>query len=258
MGPKQFTEKIIVATSQFIRNDLTRDLFLSLESDGVPFTSLVLFDGTPKEKISLQNVDIAIIVEKPIHSMPEIFNIIFNLAKSTDAEFIMFCDNDIKFKKGSFQRLSVLTKSYDVISPLKIDKDLEKFKSYFSTEAPVEVIGSNDSVWFFRLNKIPWSPEDRIGPFGFEDVIINYKLWRNGATFVVDPKAVVFHHGSQETSDCFLPADRERYSGEWDSKRDRFLKDNGSEGKWFFDNVIMNQEGIKRFGYPVFVLEKEG
>lgn len=257
MRPKQVTEKILVITSQFLRTDLTKNLLISLKKDRVPFTSLVAFDGTPEQEMKnfLKEIDIALFFVKPIHSTPEIINPLFNFAKSSDAEFVMFCDNDVEFREGSFRRLSNLMDRYDAISPVKIDKDYEKFKSYSSDEEPVEVIGSNDSVWFFRQEKIPLNPLERIGPLGFEDVPFNYKLWRNGTKFVVDPKAVIFHHGSQETPYCFLPEERKRYSDEWDLKRDLFLKNHEPDAKWFFDNVIMNQEGVKRFGYPVYVIK---
>lgn len=259
MGPKQFTERILIITSQFIRTDLTRNLFSSLKEDGVPFTSLVAFDGSPEKEMKdlLKEIDIALFFKKPIHSGPEIANSLFNFAKSTDAEFVMFCDNDVEFKKGSFRRLATLMDQYDAISPVKIDKDYERFKNYSSDEEPIEVIGSNDSVWFFRVEKIPLNPIDREGRFGFEDVPFNYKLWKNGVKFVVDPKAVIFHRGSQEVSQIFSPEDRKKYSDEWDLKRDLFLRTHGPDAEWFFNNVIMNAEGIKRFGYPVFVFGKK-
>jgi len=256
MGPKQFTEKILVATSQYYTVEFTKKLYESLKKDGIPFTFLVAFDGTPREKIQslMDIVDISLIFKKPIHSMPEIWNPIFNLAKSTDAEFLLICNNDLEFKEGSFKKMISLTDKWDVISPVKIDKDIEKFNAYQSNEEPVEVIGFADSAWFLRLNKVNWNPEDRnYGPFGFEDVPFVYQLWRNGARFVVEPKAVVLHHCSQDTAYCFSPEDREKYSKEWDKKRDYFLATHGPDAKWFFDNVVTNAEGIKKFGYPVYI-----
>jgi len=259
MGPKQVTERILVITSQFLRTDLTKNLLSSLKKDGIPFSFMVAFDGTPEKEMKnlLEEIDIALFFKKPVHSTPEIINPLFNFAKFSDADFVMFCDNDVEFREGSFRRLVALMDRYDVISPVKIDKDYEKFRNYSSDDKPVEVIGSNDSVWFFDLEKVPLNPLDRIGPLGFEDVPLNYKLWRNGAKFVVDPKAVVFHHGSQETPYCFSPEERKKYSDEWDLKRDLFLRNHGPDAKWFFNNVIMNGEGIKRFGYPVFISKKK-
>lgn len=263
MWEKKFTERIIVATSQYHTTEFTRKFYDSVKQDGIPFTFLVGFDGTPKEKIdSISDiVDIGVTFKNPVHSIPEIWNCILNVAKSSDAEFIMLCCNDIEFKKGSFEALVDISKTYknglpifDVISPVKIDKDIEKFKAYSSQEDIVEVIGANDSVWFIRLHKLNWNHEERdYGPFGFEDVPFMYELWKNNARFVVEPKAVILHHCSQDTAYCFTPEDRAMYSKEWDIKRDYFLKDNDSNKKWFFDNVIMNAEGIKKFGYPVYI-----
>lgn len=257
MGPKQYIEKIIVTTSHYLRTDLTRKFLLSLKQDNVPFTSLVAFDGTPEEQTfeSLIDVDIALYFKKPIHSLPEIMNQLFNFSKFSDAKFVMFCDNDIEFKKGSFKRMSELIEQYDVVSPIKIDGDYGKFLDYSSNEDLINVIGSNDSVWFFRLDKLSINPIERNGPFNFEDVPLNYNLWMNKAKFVVDPQSVVFHHGSQETGNCFTPEDRKIYSDEWDAKRDLFLKSRGSDAQWFFNNVVMNQEGVKRFGYPVYIIK---
>lgn len=257
MGPKQYTEKIIVVTSQYLRTDLTKKLIASLKTDGVKFTSVVAFDGTPKEEVIdlLGNIDIAIYFREPVHSLPEIMNQLFNFAKMSDAEYVMFCDNDIEFREGSFKRMSDLIEKYDIVSPIKIDCDYEKFKNYSSCESPIEVIGSNDSVWFMRLSKLTLNPIERIGPFNFEDVALNYNLWKNNSKFVVDPQSVVFHHGSQETGNCFNPEDRQKYSNEWDMKRDLFLKSRDSDAKWFFDNVIMNQEGVKKFGYPAYIIK---
>lgn len=257
MGPKQYTKKIVVATSQYLRTDLTRKLFSSLRQDGIDFTSVVAFDGSPKTEMFdiLDDIDIVLYFKQAIHSIPEIINQLFNFAKLSDAEFVMFCDNDIEFRKGSFSRMVDLMKNHDVVSPIKIDNDYEKFKNYSSNENPIKVVGSNDSVWFFRLEKLPLNPLERIGPFGFEDVGVNYKLWKNNAKFVVDPQAIAFHHGSQETGHCFTAEDRKKYSNEWGLKRDLFLKENGVDAKWFFNNVVMNQQGtIKRFGFPVHIL----
>ena len=253
---KNFTENIIVATSQYYTIDYTRRLYESLRQDGIPFTFLVGFDGTSREKVNNLSdiVDIGLVFKREIHSMPEIWNCLFNLAKSTDAEFLLICCNDLEYKKGSFRSMVALTDRYDAISPIKIDNDLERFNNYQSDEEPIEVIGCNDSSWFLRIERIPWNPENRYyGPFGFEDVPFMFRLWKSGLRFVVEPKAVAFHHCSQDTSHCFTPEDRKKYSEQWDSKRDYFLAHNGPDARWFFDNVIMNQEAIRKFGYPVFI-----
>lgn len=256
MGPKQYTENIIVITSQYLRTDLTKKLFKSLRQDNIKFTSLVAFDGSPRCEMLdlLDDIDIALFFKKAIHSTPEIINQLFNFAKLSDAEFVMFCDNDIEFKAGSFKKLVDLMKDYDVVSPIKIDSDYEKFKSYESNENPIEVIGSNDSVWFFRLSKLALNPLERTGPFNFEDVALNYNLMKNNAKFVVDPQAVVFHKASQETGNCFTVEDRQKYSSEWDLKKELFLKDGNLDKKWFFDNVTMNSKAIKKFGFPAYIL----
>jgi uncharacterized pyridoxamine 5'-phosphate oxidase family protein len=254
---KVFTKKLIVATSQYFTTDYTRRLYESLKQDNIDFTFLVAFDGSAEEKVYdiSDIVDISLRFKSEIHSMPEIWNCLFNIAKSSDAEFVMFCDNDVEFKKGSLQKMLELTDRYDAISPVKIDNDTEKFKMYESNDDPVEVIGCNDSVWLLRLSKIFWNPENRkYGPFGFEDVPFMYNLWKNDVKFVVEPKAVVLHHCSQDTAHCFSSDDRKKYSDEWDAKRDYFLANNGADAKWFFNNIIMNQEAIKRFGFPVKIL----
>lgn len=253
---KTFTEKIIVLTSQFYTTEFTRKFYNSLKKDGIPFTFMVGFDGTPGEKVrSISDiVDISLVFKKEIHSIPEIWNCLLNVAKASDAEYAMICCNDVEFKEGSFKSLVELTGEYDVISPVKIDKDLDRFNAYDSQEELAEVVGANDSVWFINLKKLDFNHEDRrFGPFGFEDVPFMYKLWRNGARFVVEPKAVVFHHCSQDTAFCFTPEDREQYSKEWDLKRDYFLRTHGPDAEWFFKNVVMNQEAVKRFGYPVYI-----
>lgn len=257
MNPKRYVENIIVATSQYLRTDLTRKLFNSIKQDNVKFTSLVAFDGSPRKEMFdlLDDIDIALYFKKAIHSTPEIINQLFNFAKLSDAEFVMFCDNDIEFKKDSFKRIvGLMMSGYDVVSPIKIDKDYEKFKNYFSNEEPIEVIGSNDSVWFFRLDKLALNPLERTGPFNFEDVALNYNLYKNNAKFVVDMQSIVFHHTSQETENCFSIEDRQKYSSEWDMKRDLFLKDNSLDKKWFFNNVIMNSKNVDKFGFPAYIL----
>src|SRR4030042_4547255 len=97
MGLKRVTEEIIVATSQFIRTDLTKRLFSSLRDDGIPFTSMVFFDGTPEKEMKniLNDIDIALYFKTSIHSIPEIVNCLFNFAKCSDAKLVIFCDNDI-------------------------------------------------------------------------------------------------------------------------------------------------------------------
>lgn len=258
MQKKIFSEKIIVVTSQYFTTELTRRLFESLKQDNVKFTFLVLFDGTPLEKIlDLSDiVDISIISKQEIHSLPEIFNILHNTAKSTDAEYLLYSDNDIEYKKGSLASIFSLIDKYDVVSPVKIDDDREKFDTYYSEEKPTEVIGWNDSAWFVKLDKIRFSPFDRdYGPFGFEDALVQFQLYRDNASFVVDNQAVAFHHCSQDTAYCFTRENRKKYSQEWDLKAETFVKNNGEKGKWFLDNVIKNAEGVKRFGFPVYILK---
>lgn len=244
-------------TSQYHTTEFTHKLYESLKKDNIPFTFLVVFDGTPFEKIeSLKDiVDIGLFFKHGIHSLPELWNCALNLAKASDAKFFMLCDNDLEFKRGSFSSMISLTEKYDAISPIKIDHDRGRFEKYFSEEKPVEVIGWNDSTWLVRLEKIPYNAMDRkYGPLGFEDAPFIFQLWKNGVKFVVDRRAVTFHHCSQDTPHCFLPEDRKKYSAEWDYKADYFKANNGPSAKWFFDNVIMNAEAIKRFGYPVYIL----
>jgi hypothetical protein len=256
MDKKIFSEKIIVATSQYITTDYTRRMIESIKQDNIDFTSLVVYDGTPLDKILDLNdiVDLSVSIKKGVHSLPELNNIIVNIAKSTDAEYLLYSDNDFEYKQGSFASMCSLLRKYDVISPVKIDHDKNKFNSYFSNEDPTEVIGWNDCAWFIKLDKLSYNPFDRkYGPLGFEDAPLQFRLWKEGVSFVVDNRAVAFHHCSQDTPYCFTPEDREKYSKEWDLKAKYFIESNGPSAQWFFDNVIKNSEAIKEFGYPVFV-----
>lgn len=258
MDRKVFTEKYIVGTSQYFTTDCTRRLIESLKQDGIKFTSLVIFDGTSPDKILDLNdiVDISVIVKAGVHSLPELFNIVINTAKSTDAEYLLFCDNDLEYKKGSFASMTLLLDKYDIVSPVKIDHDRDKYNNYSSNERLTEVIGWNDSAWFINLNKIIFNPFDRkYGPLGFEDAPLQFQLWKEGVSFAVDNQAVIFHYGSQDTPYCFTVEDRKKYSQEWDLKADYFKKHNGPSAKWYFDNVITNTEAIKRFGFPVYIMK---
>lgn len=259
MRKKIFSENVIVATSQYYTTELTKNMLLSLKQDGINFTSLVLFDGTPEEKIRAirDMADISIVFKNPIHSLPEILNCLINIAKTTDAEYFMFADNDLEFKKGSFKSMLSTIGKYDAVSPIKIDQDRERFEAYCSDEDPIEVIGWNDGAWLVKLNKLPMNPFDRrYGPYGFEDAPVIYKLWRNNLTFAVEPKAVVYHYCSQDTACCFSPENRKRYSDEWDTKAKYFRETNDISAEWFFKNVIMNEEACKRFGFPAYIIKQ--
>lgn len=256
MDKKVFTEKIIVATSQYYTTESTRRLFNSLKQDGIPFTFLVVFDGTSREKIkSLEDIaDISIVFKTEIHSLPELFNSIINVVKGTDAQFLFYTDNDLEYKEGSFKSMVSLLGMFDIISPVKIDHDRKKFDEYFSAEDPVEVIGWNDCAWFSDLSKIPFNAYDRFyGPIGFEQEPLQFKLWKDSLSFAVDRRAIAFHYCSQDTPFCFNPEDRKKYSDEWDKKAEYFKNNNGPSAKWFFDNVVMNAEAIRQFGFPVYV-----
>lgn len=259
MNKKIFTEKLIVATSQYFTTEHTRKLYLSLKNDNVPFTFLVFFDGTPKNKIMdlLDIVDLSIIHKGGIHSLTEIGNCLLNLAKGTDAEWLLYSDNDFEYKTGSLKSMLKLIDYYDAISPVKIDHDIEKFKNYNSNETFIDVIGWNDCAWLVNLDKIPWNPYDRFyGPLGFEDAPLQFQLWKNGIRFAVASQAVAFHHCSQDTPYCFTPEEREKYSKEWDKKAEYFKNNNGPSARWFFDNVIMNKEAVERFGFPVYIISE--
>ena len=260
MNKKIFTENLIVATSQFYTVEQTRVLYNSLKEDGIPFTFLVFFDGTPKEKIMqlMDIVDLSIIHKEGIHSLPEIDNCLMNLAKTTDANYYLYSSNDLEYKKGSLVSMMTQIKDFDVVSPVKIDHDRERFQKYSSNEAPIEVVGWGDCGWLLRLDKISWSPYDRFyGPLGFEDAPLQYRLWKEGVRFVVDPQAVAFHYCSVDTPHCFTPEKRKEYSDEWGVKAKYFKRKNGPSAEWFFDNAVMNKEAIKQFGYPVYIKENK-
>lgn len=256
MYKKIFSEEIIVATSQYFATDFTRKLFSSLSNDNIRFTFLILFDGTSIDKINELSdiVDIGLVFKKPIHSLPEIGNCIVNTAKATDAKYLLYSDNDFEYRKGSFSSMFSYLGKFDVVSPVKIDHDYNKFENYFSDSEAIEVIGWNDCAWLIKLDMISYNPYDRFyGPLGFEDAPLQFKLWQDGIKFAVDPKAVAFHHCSQDTQFCFSQEDREKYSKEWDLKAKYFRENNGEKAEWFFQNAIMNAEAIKRFGFPVYI-----
>lgn len=260
MNKKIFTEELIVATSQYYTTEQTRKLYLSLKNDGIPFTFLVLFDGTPKDKIMdlMDIVDLSITHKKGIHSLPEIDNCLLDLAKTTDAKYYLYSSNDFEYRKGALTSLMAQIKDFDAISPVKIDHDRERFERYSSDEKPIEVVGWNDCAWLVKLDKIPWNPYDRFyGPLGFEDAPLQYRLWKSGVRFGVDPQAVAFHYCSIDTPHCFTPEDRARFSAEWDQKAEYFQTHNGPSAKWFFKNAVKNKEAIDRFGFPVYIIPKE-
>lgn len=258
MNKKIFSKEVIVATSQYFATDFTRKLFNSLVNDDIIFSFLVLFDGTPINKINELSdiVDIGLIFKEPIHSLPEIGNCLINAAKATDAKYFLYSDNDFEYKKGSLVSMLSYFNRFDVISPIKIDHDRYKFDNYSSDDKAIEVVGWNDCAWLIKLDKISYNPYDRFyGPLGFEDAPLQFKLWQEGIKFAVDPKAVAFHSCSQDTKFCFSQEDRAKYSKEWDFKAKYFRENNGEKAEWFFQNAIMNAEAIKQFGFPVYIIK---
>lgn len=255
---KKIGEDLLVITPQYKTVDLTYDMLESLKQDNIPFTSLVVCDGTPEAKRNFisNQADITIVLKESVHSLPELINMMFNMGKTIDSKYILYTNSDMVFKKGSLKSMMELIQQYDIVSPVKIDNDSEKYNIYKPiANEPIKIIGMNDTSFMMRIEKIDYNPIDRIyGPYQFEISAFAYDMWKKGYSSVVDPNAVIFHFCSRDIQYC--PEER-KDSANWDKKKEYFLNKNGDSGKWFVDNSLMNNDAVKQFGFPVYVEDKQ-
>ena len=222
----------------------------------IPFTSIILFDGTPHDaqfKELFERADYAICIKDRINSLPHIWNMMFTVAKLTRAKYLYWQGSDMELKAGSMRSMCDLITRFDVVSPIKIDNDRAKFESYKpENETPLLCAGMNDSAALFKLSKMSYSPFDEAyAPYQFETSDLGYRLWRSGCTMVIDPKAVVFHHVSKDIEHS--PKEREHGSKTWDEKRDHFMHNADNEQMFFLQKSIMNSEIVKEVGFPVHI-----
>lgn len=256
------SEEIIVVISQFIITEYTVKAIEALQQDNIPFTTMLLFDGTPIDRVVplYKYADIYIHIREKIHSLPHLWNILWGAAKLTRAKYLFFQNADMEIKKGSFASMYKLIKDFDIVSPVKIDNDRERFDSYKPLYDKVQsIVGFNDSSIMIKLDKLPFFPFDYdYAPYQFEMTALSYDLWRKGLTSVLDPNAVIFHHRSKDIEFC--PKEREIGSTTWDKKKERFLKKNrknpnwpDNEKKFFVDHVVMNSEIANKVGFPCLI-----
>lgn len=249
---------LIVAISQYKAYEYTARCLVSLHRDSIPMTTLLLSDGSPIRNLERMQYyyNIIIHIKKGIHSLPELWNLMFGCAKLTEAKYLLWSGCDMEFRAGSLRSMMQYINDYDVVSPIKIDNDVNKFHEYKPEgEIVVDAIGCNDSVALFNLEKMPFNVFNKqYGPYQFEISAAAFELWKNGCTFCIDKNAVVFHHCNKDIE--YSPEVR-KDSSNWDKKRDYFLANNGDAGKWFCEHSIMNSESVKEFGFPVYTHNKE-
>lgn len=259
---KEVSKDLIVAISQYKTVQYTDDALIVLENDNTPaFTTLILFDGTPVEdRAYLCDVaDIEIIIKKRINSLPDIWNMLFGMAKLTRAKYLYWQGSDMVLKPDSLNsmyQLMLNDSSIDVVSPIKIDNDRDKFDNYKPVfDKPKEIIGFNDSVALFRLDKMPFFPfEYEYAPYQFESTALSYLLtYKYGCKSILDPNAVIFHYVSKDIEHS--PEERKIGSETWDAKLQIFKEKNKADDnmQWFVDNVIMNSDNANKYGFPCWV-----
>ena len=256
---KKLSSELVVGVSQYLTVEYTRVMLESVKKENIPFTSLVLYDGTPKEKIDyLQDiVDIGVTIKNQVHSLPHIWNVLWGMAKLLKAKYLLFTHSDIEFREGSIKSMLDLAEKFDIVSPIKIDNDREKFDKYIPLYSrPQKIIGFNDSVIIINLEKLKFFPFDYIySPYQFEISALCYDLWKQGFSSVLDPNAVVFHYCSQDVKFC--PEERALGVGLYDKNKERFVKAGGSgeelERKGFLEQCIMNGEIASKIGFPCYL-----
>lgn len=251
----QISEKLIVAVSQYKTVQYTKTLLETLAIDKICFSILIVFDGTPllDRNVLKDNWDISIQLEEQVKSIPELFNLMFGAAKLTGAKYMLWTGSDMIFRKGSLLSMyNLIQKGWDIVSPVKIDKDQGLFEQYEPTfDMPVPIIGFNDSTAMFRLDKMPFYPFEPVyGPYQFEVSALGFKLWQMGLKSVVDPNAVALHFYNKDVEHT---PEMQADSVNWDKKRDHFLAINGEAGKWYCENAIMDDSWVPIFGFPCYV-----
>ena len=254
------SEELIVAISQYKTVDFTRRAIEELKKDIIPFTTLILFDGTSKEdKERISDIaDISIVLNHRVNSLPHIWNMMFELAKLTSAKYLFWQGSDMVLKPGGLRSMLELAKykGYDCVSPIKIDKDEEKYKNYISlSDEEIRCAGINDSACLFRMSALKDIVFDEMyAPYQFETSDFGYQLWRkNSTTQCIDTSAVMLHYCSKDIEHS--PTERDFGSRTWDAKRDYFLKDADEQKRFFCENSIMNSKNANIYGFPVYVYE---
>jgi hypothetical protein len=272
---KDVSDDLIVAISQFWTVDYTIKAVEALRQDCIPFTLLILFDGTPMtagmpfDYAKLMHMaDIAVRIKRRINSLPHIWNIMFGAAKLTRAKYLLWQGSDMEFRPGSLKSMLELIRGYDIINPVKIDRIREKFDDYQPIyDRPKPIAGINDSAAMFQLDSMPFFPfEYRYAPYQFETSALGYRLWSMELDSVLDPNAVIFHYCSRDIQHS--PIERELGSSTWDEKKAWFLdnlyidrmlhlRDSKENREWFMEKSIMNSEMANKVGFPCYLLEDE-
>lgn len=279
---KRVSKELAVCISQHMATDYTRKALEALKADGIPFTSIVLFDGTPPpngidEIDQLDDiVDISIRLKEGIHSLPHIWNILWGVAKLSQAKYMLWQDCDIELKSGSLKQMLDYCKDYSIVSPVKIDQDREKFNNYKRVlpSACYGIAGFNDSVFLINLESLPFFALDyEYAPYQFENSELGYVLWRNKVKSCLVTDAVAFHNCSKDIKHS--PEERVLGSNSWDKKKEIFLKEYKDEkthlvmeeansgfpvpeiklSEWFLKNSIMNSENANKVGFPCYIYE---
>jgi len=251
----KMSEDLIIAIPQYKTVDYTIRALNLLRKENIPFTSLVVFDGTPGKELCDADTyaDIYLRMQTRVSSMPHLWNLMFGIAKLTKAKYLLYHCSDIEIRPGALQSMYNLIKRYDVVSPIKIDGDRKKFENYkIGNRTPLLCAGMNDAICMYNLAKIQFKPFNEIyAPYQFCETAYAYELWRSGCSMVIDPGAVVFHYGSVDIANC--PAERKFGSETWDQKRDYFMQDADNEKRFFLEKSIMNSANANIYGFPVHV-----
>ena len=249
-------EDLVVCISQYKSTEYTNNAIKVLRKSGIPFTSIVLCDGTDEKDISKEfedNIDIKIHIKKRVNSLPHIWNIMHGVAKLTGAKYLYHQDSDIELKEDALKSMMSLINQYDIVSPVKIDKDREKFDAYTPLlSSPQQIVGFNDSCVLFNLDKLHFMPfDEHYAPYQWEITDLAYNLYKSGLTSVLETKAVAYHFCSKDIK--FSPENRTFGSDTWDDKKEYFLnKDDDPERKLFVDKSVMNSQSANKYGFPCY------
>jgi hypothetical protein len=255
----KLSEELIVCISQYKTVDYTEKAIRALKEDGIKFTTLLLFDGTSEEDINKIKslADISIHLQKRANSLPHIWNMMFALAKLTNAKYLFWQGSDMIMRSGGLRSMlsQIKYKDYDCVSPIKIDKDEEKFKNYVAlSDKEIKCAGFNDSACMFKTKILDYRCFDEIyAPYQFETSALAYELWRNNAKMCIDTSAVMLHYCNKDIEHS--PSERDYGSRTWDMKRDYFLKNADDKKKWFCEKSIMNAASANIYGFPIHIYE---
>lgn len=256
----KISEELIVCISQYKTVKYTADAIRALKDEGVPFTTLLLFDGTSDDdRAKIEHfADISVVLRNRANSLPHIWNIMFAVGKLSGAKFLFWQGSDMIIRPGSLRSMLNLVKYkyYDCVSPIKIDNDDKKFKEYkaFNNGSEIKCAGINDSACMFRTDVLSDGKnfDEMYAPYQFETSAFGYELWRKEAMkMCIDTNAVMLHYCSKDIEHS--PVEREFGSRTWDKKRDYFLKDADEKKRWFCENSIMNSKNANIYGFPIHV-----